>query len=184
MKPISNWENVEEYKEFKKVEPGGYVIEIISVKHDEMSEWLNLEYDIVEGEFKDYYTERFKKWNYLRPTFYRSYKESCLRMFKGFVTAVEKSNANYIWYWDENTLVGKKVGIILQEEDYVPSMGPHAGEVRTRLIVGKVVEADVIRKGEYKVPEKRISKEAKELNERVNLSQTNSLDIADDDMPF
>ena len=105
-------------------------------------------------------------------------------MFKGFVTAVEKSNTNYIWHWDETTLVGKKVGIILQEEDYVPSMGTHAGEVRTRLIVGKVVGADIVRKGEYKIPEKRISKEAKELNERVNLSQVSSLNIADDDMPF
>ena len=60
-------------------------------------------------------------------------------MFKGFIKSVEESNPGYVWNWDESTLKGKKVGLILQEEEFVPTGGAHAGELRTHLIVQKLL---------------------------------------------
>lgn len=185
MKPISNWESIQD-NDYKQLLPGGYVVGILDIENDESKEYLKITYDIAEGNFRGYHTERFKNFNYSLPTFYRSYKESALSMFKGFITSIEKSNKGYAWNWDESTLKNKKFGIILQEEDYVPSMGKYAGEVRTRLIVGKVVDIDTIHSGDYTIPNKKVAQSVKDLqsNQSVDLSKVNTFSITDDDMPF
>ena len=45
-------------------------------------------------------------------------EENCLKMFKGFTTAVEKSNPGYIWNFDEKTLIGKKLCGVFGLEQY------------------------------------------------------------------
>ncbi len=185
MKPISNWENIKD-NAYKQLPLSGYVVGILNVENDEDKECLRITYDIAEGDFRGYHTERFKNFNYSLPIFYRSYKESALSMFKGFITSIEKSNKGYVWNWDESTLKNKKFGIILQEEDYVPSMGKYAGEVRTRLIVGKVVDVDTIHSGDYTIPRKKVAQSVKDLqsNQSIDLSKVNTFSITDDDMPF
>ena len=54
----------------------------------------------------------------------KSYKPKALPMFKRFCSAVSKSNGNYVFdagvvNSDEKTLVGKLIGLIFQEEEYV-----------------------------------------------------------------
>ena len=185
MKPISNWENIQD-NDYKQPLLSGYVVGILNVENDEDKECMKITYDIAEGDFRGYYTERFKKFNRPLPAFYRSYKESALSFFKGFITSVEKSNKGYVWNWDESTLKNKKLGVILQEEDYVPSTGRYAGEIRTRLIVGKVVDIDTIYSKNYKIPSKKIVQSVKDLqsNQSVDLSKVNTFSITDDDMPF
>lgn len=186
MKPINNWDQIPD-TDYKRLVPGGYVVGIMAVENNESKEYLQITYDIAEGDFRGYHTERFKNNNWNYPIMYRSYKENALSMFKGFITAIEKSNPNYRWNWDEQTLKNKKVGIILQEEDYVPSMGMHAGEVRTRLIVSKVVDVDTIHSGNYTVPEKKIAESAKQqqqTQQSTDLNKYSTYDISDDSMPF
>lgn len=185
MKPISNWENIQD-NDYKQPLLSGYVVGILNVENDEDKECMKITYDIAEGDFRGYYTERFKKFNRPLPAFYRSYKESALSFFKGFITSVEKSNKGYVWNWDESTLKNKKLGVILQEEDYVPSTGRYAGEIRTRLIVGKVVDIDTIHSGDYTIPNKKVAQSVKDLqsDQSVDLSKVNTFSITDDDMPF
>ena len=38
--------------------------------------------------------------------------------FKGLITSVEESNGSFKFNWDEQTLVGKKVGIVFREEEF------------------------------------------------------------------
>ena len=47
----------------------------------------------------------------------RSYKTNALPFFKGFITAVEKTNPGYTWDWDEKKLIGKNVIAVFGEED-------------------------------------------------------------------
>lgn len=180
MKAISNWENVQENGQFRKLEPGGYVAQIVSVTNDENKEYLEVWYDIAQGDFKGYYKEQYEKFNNWSGKFYRSYKEKALSMFKGFITSVEKSNQNYEWDWDESKLRGKFIGIVLGEEEYIPQGGKYAGQLRTRAVVTKVTDVNSIRLGNFKVPElKKLKQE-----EPTSTTQPNPFSISDDSMPF
>ena len=52
--------NVESAKDYKRLVPGGYVCKITGVKDVANNEYLEIEYDIAEGEFKDYYLSLFQ----------------------------------------------------------------------------------------------------------------------------
>lgn len=54
---------------------------------------------------------------------------NCSPYFKGLIKAIEESNPGYSFTasWDEKTLVGKSVGMVFREEEYVNN----DGEIRT-----------------------------------------------------
>lgn len=155
MKKISGYDKIQESGSFKKLPVGGYVVKILSAIDVPEKEYLRLSFDIAEGPNKGFFAEEYKndtregkKWPNAG-TFVRSYKEKALPMMKGFTTAVEKSNKNYTWNFDESTLKGKLVGLVIGEEEFVNS----SGKMRTRTYVNAVRSVDVIRKGEFEVPE-------------------------------
>lgn len=179
---------VEEAKDYAKVTPGGYVCGITAVEDVPYSEelrkgdYLKIEYDIAEGELKNYYRDLYKAKAFWGGSFIKSYKESALPFFKGFMTAVENSNSGYKWNNDEKTLLRKFVGLVLAEEEYKGN----DGTVKTRLYVAAVHSADKIRKGEFEVPA------IKRLNGTSNTSAaaTGTLPdgfetvLVDGDLPF
>ena len=182
MKQINNWNEIKEAGEFESLPAGGYVAVIKKVEDDTSKECLKISFDIAEGQYKDYYLELYKSMNFWGGSFYRSYKEKAQSFFKGFITAVEESNSSFKWNWDEQKLKGQRIGIVLREEEYIPQQGPNAGKVRTRLIVDEVRSADKIRKGDYKVKEKKLLE--KTNNNPFNDSSNGSFDIAEDDIQF
>lgn len=135
---------------------GGYVVRITSVEDVIDKEYLLVEYDIAEGKDKGYYKSLFDNKGYWLGSCIRSYKETALPMFKRFCSAVTKSNAGYIFDGntnaDEKTLVGKLMGVVLGEEEYKKN----TGEIGTRLYVQYECDAEKIRKGDFKVPEKKL----------------------------
>ena len=158
MKKIDNWENIEERKEFKNPTAGGYVCAVVKVEDVEDKEYLKIYYDIVEGEFKGYYTNLknegvFKDY----PNFIASYKKTAESFFKGTITAFEKSNNGYKFNWDEKTLVKKKVGLVLFEEEYQKANG----SIGTSLKVDKAHSIQAIKDGDFKVPEKKLLDQSK-----------------------
>nr|DAH60841.1 MAG TPA: hypothetical protein [Caudoviricetes sp.] len=155
MKKISGYDKIQESGSFKKLPVGGYVVKILNATDVSDKEYLRLSFDIAEGPNKGFFAEEYKndtredkKWPNAG-TFVRSYKEKALPMMKGFTTAVEKSNKNYTWNFDESTLKGKLVGLVIGEEEFVNS----SGKVRTRTYVNAVRSVDVIREGKFEVPE-------------------------------
>lgn len=131
--------NVKEAGDFQRPAPGAYVCTITSAEDVPAKEYLKIGYDIAEGEFKGYYSQMRKDhpdWTNAG-TYYRSYKPTALNMFKRMCSAVSKSNNKFVFDGntnaDESTLVGKKIGLVLQEEEYYSN----DGEKRTRLIVNK-----------------------------------------------
>lgn len=182
MKPIANIVNVQEAGESVKLPAGGYVCKYTKVEDNPDKNYLYMEYDIAEGNFKDYYKQLEERLDFWGGRCYRSYTEKALPMFKRMCSAVTKSNPGYIFdgneHADETTLVGKLVGMILGEEEYVGN----DGSTKTRLYVVREVSIDDIRANKYKVPE------IKKLEGNATPTKDNSfVDVANTDaeeVPF
>lgn len=187
MKQINNFENVQATTgEFAKLSTGGYICRITlanDIPFDPSTnkgDYLKIEYDIAVGDFKNYYTEQFEKFpKYWGGTFFRSYKEKALGMFKHFIECVEKSNAGFVWTWDEKALMGKVVGLVLAEEEYENNNG----EIKTRLYVAQVKTVEEIKNGDFKVPElKKIKKSTPAPS--VSAPAFTVLDDTEEGLPF
>lgn len=142
-----NWNDVQD--EIRRPKPGGYAARITKVEDNTDKKCLYIQWEFAEGEFKgcnQEYFDTFGKWPRL---LYRSYKPTALRFFKGFKTAVEMSNRNFVFNNDPQSLVGKYVGVILGEEEYRAD----DGSIKTRLYVAETRSGKSIRDGEYKIPE-------------------------------
>lgn len=156
--------NVEEAKDGALRHPAGpYICRITSVEDIEEKEYLKVGYDIAQGEFSGYYAkgrEDHPDWEWFGK-YTKSYKPAALPMFKRFCSAVSKSNGSYVFDGgstnsDEQTLVGKKIGLLFREEEYYSN----SGELKTRLIIQSEFPVDKI--GEQKVPGiKKLKEESK-----------------------
>lgn len=174
--------NVQATGEFSRPTAGAYICKITDVKDISDREYLKIFYDIDEGEFKGYYTEmrdNHPDWDWAG-AYVRSYKETALGMLKRFCNAVSKSNGNYVFdagkvNADETTLIGKRVGIILQEEEYYGN----DGNIRSRLKVFR--EFPVSELTDQKVPE------PKKLPRTAPADESNSAFVSagtDEEVPF
>jgi len=132
--------NVQEAGEFKRLPAGAYNCVITAAEDVPNSEYLRIAYDIAEGEFAGYYGEmrsNHPDWKNIG-MLYKSYKPAALPMFKRFCSAVSKSNGNYVFDGgainaDEKTLTGKRIGLVLGEEQYYSN----SGDLKTRLYVNR-----------------------------------------------
>ncbi len=143
-----DWNNVEAVEGFKRIEAGGYICGITAVEDVESKEYLKLEFDIIDGEFKDYYRDLYERKGFWGGNFIRSYKESARGFFKKFLNAVEASNPNYRFNNDEKTLRSKNVGLVLGYEEYVAN----SGEVKERIYVADILPIQDITTKNYVVP--------------------------------
>lgn len=161
--------NVQEAGEFKRPGAGAYICGITKVEDVSDKEYLKVTYDIIDGEFKGYYKEMREnnpEWAWAG-AYVKSYKTAALPMFKRFCTAVSRSNGNFVFDGntvnaDEQTLVGKKIGLLLGEEEYYGN----DGELKTRLYV--VREFSIDKLNEQKVPEIKKIKEDKPKDSSAN----------------
>ena len=123
------------------------------------------------------WNELYKAKSFWGGTFFRSYKEKALTMFKGFLTAVKESNPGFIFNNEEKRLEGQLVGLVLGEEEYRKNDGSDG----TRLYVAAVRSVDKIRSGDFTVPPKKLL-EAGGSRSNNGFFPTN--DVPDDDVPF
>lgn len=182
MKVIENFDKVEATSgEYSKPGNGGYIIEILGVKNVEFNpntgagDYLRIEYDIADGEFAGYYSKMHEKFGgEWIANFSRSYKETALGMFKHFINCIEKSNPAFDWKWREHELVGCRIGVVLQEEEYTKKNG----SVGVALKVKEVKTIEQILDKDFVVPETKKLKAS--VVEAPVFQPVNS----DDDMPF
>lgn len=162
---------------------GGYVCKITNVEDVPSKEYLYVEFDIAEGEHKDYYKKLQEAKNFWGGSFYKSYKEKALPMLKRFCSAVTKSNSGYIFdagaqNSDEKTLKGKLIGLVLFEEEYIKNNG----EIGRRLKVDYECDIEKIRKGEFKV--KELKRLPEDQRPKENTEFMNVPDNSADEIPF
>lgn len=174
--------NVQEIGDFERVPAGAYVCVITDVEDVENEEYLNVQYDIANGKYAGYFekTRNAKGWDWFG-SYRKYYRTSSLGFFKRFCSAVSKSNGNFVFdagtiNADHNTLVGKKIGLVFQDEEYYSN----SGDKRTRLVVFKECPVD-------KVAEQRTPNPKKLPDEPQNGGADAFMNIPDgmeEEMPF
>ena len=178
MKPITNISEVQEAGTSERLTAGGYICKYTKVTDVADKQYLSMEYDIAEGKFEGYYKSLEESFGFWGGRCIRSYKEKALPMFKRMCSAVTKSNSGYIFDGntnaDETTLVGKLVGLVLGEEEYVGN----DGSVKTRLYVYREIEIDKIREGKFTVPE------LKKLETVQPAGSEGFMQVPDNESPF
>ena len=81
---------------------GGYVLEITNVRDVPMNEstgkgdYLIIDYDFADGEFKDYYYGMMKSLGFWGGHFIRSYKPKALGMFKAFINDIDNKTGSVL----------------------------------------------------------------------------------------
>lgn len=177
-----NLANVQEASESKRLPAGVYICVIRNVEDVPDKDYLKVTYDIADGEYKGYYDDlraNHPDWSWVG-AYVKSYKEKALPMFKRFCTAVSRSNAGFVFDGgainsDERTLIGKRLGIILQEEEYYGN----DGELRTRLSVAREFSVDEL--GKQKTPPlKKLPPEKQDANGFVNIANSS----LNEEIPF
>lgn len=156
-KPI-NWDSTKAIKggePMSKVPAGGYICKIIHVYDVADKQYLKVELDIMEGEYKGIFSDRYAKFGGNWPCFrICSYKDKAVGMFKGFITSVEESNDHYQFDFNEQTLVNKLVGVLFGEEEFITN----DGEVKVNCKPQFFRSVAAIRSGDYEIPQiKRIN---------------------------
>ena len=156
MRKINDFDKVQENGGgFKRIPDGAYIVGVKKVEDVSDKEFLRLELDICKGEYKNWYQQQYDADS--RETKYwprdgvlvRSYKEKALPFFKGFITAITKSNPKFEWKWNEQDLKNKVFGIVVGTEEYLKNNGG----VRTRPYIDSVHSVEAIEKGDYTVPD-------------------------------
>lgn len=152
-----NWDSIHEKQpgDYNNPDPGGYIAVITRVEDHEDKEYLEIQWDFISGVHKGYNQDTFSRAGFWPTVLRRSYKESALSFFKAFKTAVERSNNGYFFDCaNVYGLVGKRMGLVLGDEEYRKS----SGEIKTRLYVYQVRSVSEIQNGNFEVPKlKRLS---------------------------
>lgn len=190
----NNWENVQEFSERKTLPLGAYVCKVkqVKVQDNNYGSQLALLFDISEGEHTGFFNQEFaantmesKKWKgvlrvWLPKDDGSDKDEITKRILKGFVSAFEQSNLGYHWDWNENSLVGKTIGILFRNEEW-DYQGKHGWAVRPF----RALPAAAVREGNYTIPED------KPLNGKTSTSTVppanvpaGYTEVEDDDLPF
>lgn len=176
-----NWDDVQD--EVRWPVPGGYAAKIVKVEDVEDKEYLRIEWDFADGEFKGANQEISDAFGFWPTALIRSYKKTALRFFKGFKTCVEASNRNYVFKNDPQSLVGKFMGVVLGEEEYLSG----DGKIKKRLYVHSVRTGKAIREGDFDVPELKKLDPAKIPNTSGAAAPTSNFAVLEDDdaeLPF
>jgi len=151
MRKIEGYEAAKEIVggDYERIPAGGYICRITVAQDVPDKEYLHIEFDISEGDYRAYFGEAYLRSGFWFGKLIRSYKESAIGFFKGFIKAVEESNAGYKWDWNEKSLLNKQVGMVLGYEEYESK----SGEIKERVYVAQVRPVDAIKKGNFRVPE-------------------------------
>lgn len=161
----NDWDNVKaaSSSEREKLPAGGYEAKIIGAKIERSAkgtEYLSVAVDITAGEYKDFFKRDFdnnpwdnKKWRGVARFFLPvddgtqgdNFKK---RVLKAMTEALEKSNANYRWNWDETGLKGLKTGIMVRDKEYETETGAYGFSSD----IFEFADIKVIKDGNFKIP--------------------------------
>ena len=153
---------------WKQLPVGGYICKILKAEEDRTKNGapkLRLAIDVAEGEYKDFFLAQFNeekrrdpqaKWRGTYETFVLDVdNQSTNPWFKGLIQCIEQSNPGFRFNFDENTLKGKRVGILFREEEFKGRNGDKRRVVKA--FAARTVE--VIQSGDYGEIEPKLLKE-------------------------
>lgn len=197
--PYANAEATVGGGSFKRLPAGGYIVEITAVKNEPAKEYLQVVFDIAEGEYKGFYSDDWGKEHPYAHCMYKSYKtagktpeeaEKVLGRFRGFIQCIDKSNGtNFDSLYkgnedvNEQLLRGKRLGLIIGYEEWRTERGDvkeRTYVVANRSVQGLQAWLEAVERGDEKLPElKKLKPETMPASPYPDFSP-----IADTDVPF
>ena len=189
----NNWNEVQEFSDRQKLPLGAYVCKVKQAKvvDNDYGSQLAILFDITEGEYagffqKDYAsnTAQDKKWRGLLRVWLpkddgSDNDEMTKRSFKGMTTSFEKSNPGYQWDWNENSLVGKTIGILFRNEEW-----EYNGKSGWAVRPFRAISADTVRDEEYTLPKDKPLKNKQNTASSYQNSNNGYMEVEDDELPF
>lgn len=154
MKTI-DWNNVKAVSGgFEKLPAGGYVCGITAVEDQPEYNRLRFEFDIAEGEYKNWYRKIYEKNGKWIASFKKSYSDKALGYFKQMLECFAASNEDFeINSNDETRLKRKLVGLVLGYEEYETTDRDGKPVIREALRVESVLPTADIKAGKFEIPE-------------------------------
>lgn len=148
-----NWEEVTEAGDSNVMGPGAYALKIVDVKDHDEGQYIEVVYDVAEGELKGRYAEETDDWKH---SFRQYYNDKAINFFKRFLSELQRDNPNFtIEAWqresDPKGLVGLNLGMLFRERRYINN----AGEAKWALDADRPLSLDDVRNGSFTVPEPR-----------------------------
>lgn len=187
MKELKGYASATAYTEAEKLPAGGYILKILNV--EELTYYwgsvLRVDFDIADGEYKDFYRRNYANQNQEDKKWKGSYRLNIpkddgsekdnwtMRAFKTAIQAVEDSNSSYHWNWDEKTLVGKTVGGLFRNKEY-----EYDGKRGFFTECCAFKDTDTIKSGKFTVPADKL------LQANTTTDFVPVPNINDDDTPF
>lgn len=190
MKQFSGFEAKKSAGAREALPAGGYVAKILDVE-EVCYEWGNvliLSFDIIEGLYKDFFDKDYKeqdredkkwrgKYRLNEPKDDGSEKDGWTkRSFGNAIWAIESSNKDYHWNWDESTLKGKIVGVLFRNREW--EMNGNTGWTTECCALTSVED---IRSGKFRQPKDKPLKD-KQTSGPVFSDLSSSSDS--DELPF
>lgn len=199
MKKFSGYEETKVFTGEGRLPKGGYIVRILKVEEVVYS-WgsvLKMDFDIAEGEYKNFYQRNFDDQEQEQKKWKGSYRLPIPRddgsqqdgwtksRFKATMEAFEQSNAGFRWNWDEKQLMGKLVGGLFNEKEW--EMNERTGWYTQ---CKKLVAVKEIKEGTYRLPkDEPLAKKSEQS--MFSASETNndgfmhiSDDADDEGLPF
>ena len=129
---------------------GAYVCRIHDAKDFPEKQYIMIEYDIADGEYKDYAAETAERAGFWPLKAWLSYKDKAVCMFKGRIKAIESANPNWTFDFTDRGMIGKLFYATVVEEEYTKSNG----SIGTRNNLDRMLKYDEYKAGKFKVPSK------------------------------
>lgn len=141
----ANWNEIKENGGNRRLPMGGYVCIIHGVADDTEHQFLQIEYDVVEGEYKDIALDAYESWGSWNYTFRVYYTDKALWRFKKFITRVEATNPGFVFDWgNPQCLVKRGIGLVIGIRHY---WSKKDGSLKDALDVQDFCTATEVREG-------------------------------------
>lgn len=152
-----NWKEVNEASDSNRIPAGGYVVQIVDVKDNPGKEYLEIVFDVIEGQYKGIFKGLPADDNW-KHRFNQVYSEKALGFFKRFLKELERDNDGFtVDEWerrsDEQDFKGLKLGMLFGEYRYINDKG----EAKYSLNAVKPLSIEDVRMGNFDVPDPKYS---------------------------
>ena len=206
MKPIKNYDQIKT-DSTRRLPIDAYVCKILGVeqKTGEFGNYIEVSMDIAEGDYTDYFAEEWKnndredKW--WKCTYNLSEvkddgtKEDAGRAkkLKTFTTALEESNPNYRWDWDENKWKGLKIGMIFRDQlSWKQEAKGEEDPYWHNIVPAQATTIECVKTGDFKIQEPKKPKKERPAGNTAGMTTASGIngfvdvaaDSAFDELPF
>lgn len=166
------------------IKADGYVMKILAVEIDKQYNRLKLKCDIAEGDKAGYYQRLEDRANFWGMYVSMYMDEDKKWRFARTIDAICESNDDFTWNYDgendEQTMVGKLIGVVTRHKFYYGN----DGQLKSKLVAYSTTTVDDIRTKNYTIPEPKQVEEKAAFTGNVVDTTAGFEEMKTDDIPL